>query len=296
MNPVQETRVRANGIDFACLEAGEGPLALCFHGFPDTPHAYRHLMQDLASAGYRAVAPFIRGYAPTSIPSDDDYSTAILARDVSALHDALGGGADAVLIGHDWGAGIAYCGASFEPERWRRCVAMSVPPLAIFGQVGFTYEQLKRSFYFWFFQMAVAEFVVFADDLAFLENLWKDWSPGFDATEDLVHVKQSLGTPENLRAALGYYRGLFSPAEYGTPAGMAKQIPIWGAPLKQPTLYLHGAKDNCLVIDDATISQVPKHLGSGSEAALVADAGHFLLQEKPADVNARIMRFLGPPV
>ena len=295
MVSITETCVRANGIDFVCLEAGQGPLALCFHGFPDSPHSYRHLIQELAAAGYRAVAPFLRGYAPTSIPADQDYETSTLARDVSGLHEALGGGPDAVLIGHDWGAGIVYCGASFEPERWRSCVAMSIPPLAVFGQVGFGYEQLKREFHFWFFQMAVADTVILADDMAFIDCLWKDWSPGFDATAELGYVKKSLGTAENLSAALGYYRALFNPAEFGTPAGLAKQGPIWGRPLTQPTLYLHGDDDGCVALDEKSIADVPTYLGPGSRAELVPGAGHFLLQEKPAEVNARILEFLGAP-
>lgn len=82
-------RVTANGLDFAYLEAGSGPLALCLHGFPDSPFSYRYLMPALAEAGYRAVAPYMRGYAPTAIPADGSYTTTDLVNDTNGLHQAL---------------------------------------------------------------------------------------------------------------------------------------------------------------------------------------------------------------
>ena len=82
--------VNANGINFHYLEMGHGPLALCLHGFPDHAWSFRHLLPDLAAAGFRAVAPFMRGYAPTTAPADGRYHTALLARDAVALIDALG--------------------------------------------------------------------------------------------------------------------------------------------------------------------------------------------------------------
>src|SRR3954469_25253216 len=105
---LHEGRVRANGLDFAYLEAGEGPLALCLHGFPDSAWTWRHLLPELADAGFRAVAPFMRGYAPTAVPADGRYQTAALGLDACALHEALGGDADAVIVGHDWGAMATY--------------------------------------------------------------------------------------------------------------------------------------------------------------------------------------------
>src|SRR5262245_40785184 len=96
--------LRANGVEFHYLEIGTGPLALCLHGFPDSPWTYRYLLPELAGAGYRAVAPFMRGYAPTEIPVDGRYQTSSLAADVVALHGALGGDAHAALIAHDWGS------------------------------------------------------------------------------------------------------------------------------------------------------------------------------------------------
>src|SRR4029077_7072562 len=107
---MDEGRITANGVDFTCLTEGpdDGPLALCLHGFPDTAWGWRHLLPELAAAGYHAVAPFLRGYAPTAVPPDGRYQSAAVARDANELHGALGGGSDAVLIGHDWGAVASY--------------------------------------------------------------------------------------------------------------------------------------------------------------------------------------------
>ena len=173
--------VKANGLDFHYLEAGKGPLALCLHGFPDSPYTYRYLLPELANAGYRAVAPFMRGYAPTSVAANGDYSTKTLAADANALHGALGASGDAVLIAHDWGAVAAFGALAEKPKNWRRSVIEAVPPLAVFGEIAFSYAQIKRSFYFWFFQMAVSDGIVPAGDLAFIDGLWADWSPGYDA-------------------------------------------------------------------------------------------------------------------
>ncbi len=285
--------VQANGLRFHYLETGEGPLALCLHGFPDSPWSYRYLLPELAKAGYRSVAPFMRGYAPTEIPPDNNYQTSALGTDVVALHGALGGDGNAVLIAHDWGAAAAYGGAALEPQRWRRCAIMNVPPLAVYGQVAFRFEQIKRSFYFWFFQMHISNAVVPANDLAFIDGLWADWSPGYDANEDLPRVKECLRNPANLQAALGYYRALFSPARFGSPEAMEEQRTVWGRPLSQPTLYLHGRRDGCIALDAETIKEVPAFLGPGSQAEWVEEVGHFMLVEKPAEVNGRILRFLG---
>ncbi len=86
--------VEANGLRFGYVEAGSGPLALCLHGFPDTAHTWRHLLPALADAGYHAVAPFMRGYAPTEVPADGAFQTGALAADANALHEAFGGSGD----------------------------------------------------------------------------------------------------------------------------------------------------------------------------------------------------------
>ena len=282
--------VRANGIGFQYLEAGSGPLALCLHGFPDSPWTYRYLLPQLASAGYRAVAPFMRGYAPTGIPADGDFSTKALVSDPNALHEALGGDGNAVLIAHDWGAIAAWGALAAAPARWRRAVIGNVPP---FGYAEFNYPQLKRSFYFWLFQMASADTIVAADNMAFLDGLWGDWSPGYDAAFDLAKVKECLGDPANLKAALAYYRSYFDPARFGSAEWVQEKLALCGRPVSQAVLYLHGTRDGCFGLDAIAFDAIPNILGPGSTVERVADAGHFFWVEQPGPVNERALRFLG---
>jgi pimeloyl-ACP methyl ester carboxylesterase len=170
---------------------------------------------------------------------------------------------------------------------------MNVPPFSVFGQIGFRYAQIKSSFYFWFFQMGVAQTIVAADNFSFIDGLWGDWSPGYDAREDLERVKECLREPENLRAALGYYHALFNPSRYATREFLEEQTAVWGGKLTQPTLYMHGAQDGCLLVDEETQQGVLNHVGRGSLAVRIPDAGHFLLVQKPREVNAHILKFLG---
>lgn len=285
-----EIQVQAGGLMFGCLAAGpeDGPLALCLHGFPDTAHTYRHLQPELAAAGFRAVAPFSRGYAPTAVPADGLFQTGALARDANALHEALGGDERAVLIGHDWGAQATYGAAGAAPDRWRKVVAMAVPVGPALAGSFFTYDQIKRSFYMYFFQNPLADVLVAADDLAFVARLWEDWSPGYDAADDLTFVRAALGTPENLGAALGYYRALFDPTRHSAGLTVEQQA-VSGVP-PQPTLYLHGAQDGCMGADAA--EAVRGVLVPGSDVVVVEGAGHFLHLEQPDEVNRRIVDFL----
>ncbi len=286
---IAEGHTTANDLDFAYLEAGTGPLALCLHGFPDSAHTYRHLLPALAAAGFHAVAPFMRGYAPTAVPSDARFQTAALALDAGALHDALGGDDQAVIVGHDWGAMATYISANHEPERWKRVVAMAVPPAGAVTSSFLTYPQLKKSWYMFFFQHGLADIVVGMDDLSFIDRLWADWSPHYDATDDLVGVKNALRDPANLAAALGYYRATLGAV--GVDPDLAEIQNKGNDITPQPTLYLHGRNDGCMGVEVAEAGAAFL-TSAGSRMEVVDGTGHFLHLEKPDEVNRLIVDHL----
>ncbi|RJL34450.1 alpha/beta fold hydrolase [Bailinhaonella thermotolerans] len=281
-------RIEAGGLEFGYLEAGSGPLALCLHGFPDTAWTFRHLLPRLAEAGYHAVAPFMRGYAPTAVPDDGEYGGGALIADAVALHEAFGGDDRAVIIGHDWGAFPAYGATAFAPKRWRRAVAMAVPPVGAMPGAFLDYAQLKRSFYVFLFQTPLAEAAVTAGGMAFLDGLWRDWSPGYDAAGDVARVKAALGDPANLGAALGYYRAMLGAVPPGDRYAAEQRAA--GLPPARPTLYLHGTADGCLGAD--AVKEAGAHLPPGSRMEYVESAGHFLHLERPDEVNRLVLDWL----
>ena len=287
----EQGNVSANGIDFAYLAAGpaDGPLALCLHGYPDSAWTWRHLLPALADAGYRAIAPFNRGYAPTSLAADGRYQAGVLGQDANALHDAFDANGDAVLIGHDWGAMGVYAGAGTEPERWKKAVAAAVPPGPVTAQAFFSYDQLKLSFYMFFQLTPLADMALPLGDYEFVRRLWEDWSPGYDGAEDFARFVDCMATPDNLTAALGAYRQTLQ-FELQDPALEAHQNATLGLP-EVPLLYLHGNDDGCMSPTLAATSG--DYLTyPGSRAVMVDGAGHFLQLEQPDKVNAEILGFL----
>ena len=152
-----------------------------------------------------------------------------------------------------------------------------------------TYDQLKRSWYMFFFQVGLSDYVVSMNDLEFIERLWADWSPGYDATLDMQHIRDSLGAPEHLAAALGYYR-----ATWGTEPVSADYQDIQnalGSPPPQPTLYVHGRNDGCIGVEYA--ENAAQELSAGSRAAIIEGAGHFVQVEKPKEFNQLVLDFIG---
>jgi pimeloyl-ACP methyl ester carboxylesterase len=183
-------------------------------------------------------------------------------------------------FGHDWGAEAAYGAAAFAPDCWRRVVTLAIPPVALNDRIFGDYEQLRRFFYLYFLKDARANAVVAADQMAFLDRLWADWSPGYDARDALKDVKACLSKPENLAAAIGYYRA----DEYRREqAALVRVGP-------QPTLYLHGEEDGCIA--SHLVADSERHLAPGSSMRLIADAGHFLHVEKPSLVNEAIVAWI----
>jgi len=266
----------------------DGRLAVLLHGFPDTAHTWRHLGPQLADRGWRVVAPFLRGYAPTGPAADGSGHIAALMADAAGLHEALGGGDDAVLIGHDWGAIVANSLAAHTASPYSRVVSMSVPPFAAMrspGSLRALPRQLRNSWYIAFNQLP------WLPELAFdrlVRTLWRDWSPGHDAGEDVTRVLEALPDRAHRRAALGYYRALVRPVPppraYRSWKGAEMRLPV------VPTLYLHGADDRTL--DARLAAHVADHLPAGSETHVVPDAGHFVQLEQPGTVGRLVTAFL----
>ena len=288
------TSVSLGTVELACLTSPSiddhsRPLVVCAHGFPDSAHSWRHLMPVLDDAGFRVVAPFLRGYAPSGIATNGAYQTGASSDDMNALHEHFSGDQRAVIIGHDWGAPITYGAASSAPERWSRVVAMAVPPGASLGLAFVTNtEQLKKSWYMFFFQHGLADMVVPADDFAFIDMIWRDWSPGYDAAADLPAIKDAMREPEHLAAALGYYRAALGDG-YRDPALDGIQAATQAVPT-QPTLYLHGEDDGCIGAEVAESAR--SMVGDHVKIEIIRNAGHFLHLETPDAINQRILEFL----
>ncbi|MEP9365662.1 alpha/beta fold hydrolase [Nocardioides sp. CN2-186] len=272
----------------------DGPLALLLHGFPDSAWTWRHLGPVLAEHGYHAVAPFTRGYAPSGVPSDTTYTVGSLMADAVALHGELGGDAGAVLIGHDWGAITANALAAHPDSPFGRVVSLAVPPLSTMNPtrdtvvpwLGAVVRQPVKSWYIFLNQLpGISEQRL--DRL--VPYLWRTWSPGYDASEDVEHALAAAPDEAHARAIVSYYRAFLRPG----PRAVAYKH--WQRtmmdPPQVPLLYLHGAQDGCL--EPRFFPLVTEHLPEGASATLVPGAGHFLHVEDPATVNGLVVDFLG---
>ena len=170
---LREGRVTANGLRFAYLEGGSGPLVVLLHGWPDTPHTWDHQLAALAGAGFRVAAPWLRGYPPTEIPGSGYFDIGTLAVDVRELIRVLGGGDPCLLVGQDWGASIGYQGLAAFPEVVRSAVLMAVPHPAATRESLLRAEHVHRSFHWFFFQLPhLPERALSADNFAFVDWLW----------------------------------------------------------------------------------------------------------------------------
>lgn len=286
---INQTQVVANGLPFTCLEAGSGPLVLCVHGFPDSAWSFAPLLSALAASGHRGVAPFMRGYAPTPVPPDGRYQTAVLGQDIIALITALGA-EQAVVVGHDWGAAAAYAAALSAPSRISRLITAAVPygPRFVMSLI-IDPSQQRRSWYMYLLTSPIGAASLEWDDLALVDRLWADWSPGFSPEPSfMTRLKDSLRAPGAALAAASYYKHAFLP-ELQDPKLAAQQAMVGTAPITVPSLYLHGARDGCIGADIATDAAL---FTAGVRTILMQDAGHFLHVEKPPAFNDHVLEFL----
>lgn len=274
----------------------DGPIALCLHGFPDTPYGWRKIAPMLVDAGWRVVAPFMRGYSPSSIPTDDVYHIGALMDDALQVLEAAGPTGRDVVIGHDWGAQTATGLAAMPDSPVANAVLMSFPPFAAFQPWGRAPDRLRlaaqvprqllRSWYVLYFLLPWLPEV---SGFRLVPTLWRQWSPGYDEAQDIPFVEAAIGTEDNWRAALGTYRANF---RFTAPPPQYADLHQWYLERPAvPTLYLHGDDDGCVAPD--YLSWVERILPDGSDALLVEGAGHFVQLEQPDVVAGHIIDFIG---
>jgi pimeloyl-ACP methyl ester carboxylesterase len=218
-------QIRVGGLTFDAITAGpdDGRAVLLLHGFPQTSWSWRHVMPILADAGYRAIALDQRGYSPGASPDGvEAYAGEHLLADVLGVLDALGL-ASVDLVGHDWGAQVAWEVASLHPERVRTLTAISVPhPGAFLEALTQDPDQQQRSAYMRDFRRPGFERILLAHDAAALRSVF-----GKDDGVDVGHILSRLGTPEALRRALNWYSAQSAERAAATPPTAVPTLHIW---------------------------------------------------------------------
>jgi pimeloyl-ACP methyl ester carboxylesterase len=268
--------VQANGVRFAYLEQGTGPLVMFMHGFPDNAWSYRKQLQVFADAGYRAVSPFLRGYAPTEIPADGIFDPIALGNDLEALIAALSGDGQAYVVGMDWGGTSTFQALATAPSAIKAAVVMNTAhPIAILENRKDP-EFIRSVFHVFFFQMPGADSLVNIEGLPFVDYLWKLWSPTFKNDEHLRSIKETLSSPGTMTAALKYYGGLSDAVREG-------RLPL--NEMHTPTLTIYGSTD-----PTARYPAVIAPLFKGPyKNIILPGVGHFPHLERETEVTTLIM-------
>ncbi len=276
------------GLRFPALALGSGPAVLLLHGFPDGPESFAEQLRALAAAGYRAIAPAMRGYAPEAQPADGDYHAVRMAEDVVAWSTALGGRVH--LVGHDWGATVAFAAAGLAPQLFASLTVMAVPHPVRFAELwAVDPAQQARSDYILAFQAPDAEAMIAADDFAYLEALWRRWSPGWAIpAAELAAMRATFRQPGVPAAALTWYRQAFDAA---SDAGRATGALLAG-PFAVPTMGICGDEDGCIAAGLFRDAMRPADFNTGLRVETVAGAGHFVHREAHGAVNALLVDWL----
>jgi pimeloyl-ACP methyl ester carboxylesterase len=290
---IEELSLTANGIRFHALAAGPsaGPLVLLLHGFPELARSWRHQLPALAGAGYRAVAPDLRGYGETELRGPFDVAT--LVRDVTALIGALGR-EQAVVVGHDWGGAVAWETAARAPEAVERLVAINCPPpAALADAMRRSRAQLRKSWYILFFQLPwLPERRMAKDGAAVVGRARVGGSYRRDVwpPEEIDAYRAAFARPGRAKAAIDWYRAAFRPRLRRRRGSRPR------ARVSAPTLVLWGARDRFLERELVSPAGLRRVLADGNvpEVVFVDDAGHFLQNEAPERVNEELVRWLGP--
>ncbi|WP_051325593.1 alpha/beta fold hydrolase [Glycomyces tenuis] len=280
-----EIVIATERLEFPALAAGDGPVVVCWHGFPDHPATFGPLAERLAAAGRRVVAPFLRGHHPAHADAMAYADGLTLAADAAAVARALNPeGVD--MIGHDIGAGMVARTAAAWPELVRSAVTMAVPPPAAVTGMFDDPAQLKRLFYMWLFQVpGVAEMTL---NRKLVDYLWATWSPGLDpgGHRERVHaVYEDAALAAN---ALRIYRANFDTSLHDP--GLAELAATTEEPASVPMMVLAGAEDGC--IPPSAFADAEAGLAPGSRVETLPDAGHFMHLDRPDEVARLVLEWL----
>jgi len=283
---MQTLKLEANALQFTAFATGpqDGPLALCLHGFPDTADSFMPLIEQLASEGYYAVAPFLRGYTPTAVPQDGDCYAITLAQDVFGLLDALGR-EKATLIGHDWGAMITHAALHSAPERFEKAVTLAIPhPRVIRPNL----TLLTRSYHFFTLPLPGAARRLRRSNFRAVEAIVRRWSPTWEIPAGELDPIKKCFAEGGLEGALMYYR-CFAAAPF-TKKGQRSQKLITRK-TEVPTLCILGRDDGALIAGDVAEDTRSAYLAP-YQIEVLNNCGHFPHREQPDIVHTLILDFL----
>ena len=270
------------------VEAGEGPLVLLLHGFPQFWYEWRHQIPALAETGFRVVAPDMRGYNLSDKPPGvGAYRVQVLVRDMERLILACGE-QTAAVVGHNWGAIVAWFAAMRYPERVGRLAILNVPHPARFLDGLLSPQQLLRSSYVFFFQIPwLPEEVIRAGNFTLLRSVLRrdPVRPGALTAEDIERYTEAMARPGVLTATLNYYRALLRHPR-DTQALLGR--------IEAPVLVIWGEKDRALSrwLADPPLPWVPNLL----RVERLPEASHWVAEDRPREVNALLLDFLRSPL
>jgi pimeloyl-ACP methyl ester carboxylesterase len=310
---VTQRRVGTNGIELNIAEAGEGPLILLLHGFPESWYSWRHQFAPLAAAGYHVVAPDMRGYGKSDKPEQiTAYNQVEVANDIIGLIPALGYD-QAIVIGHDWGAPTAWATALFHPDKVRAVGGLSVPfmPRSPVQPMPLMREMFKGQFFYqlYFQEPGVAEAEFEADLKTSLRKFLCMAGGETDLTalpekaedDDLL---SNLPDPETLppwltEADLDFYTNEFANSTMRGPINYYRNHDLtWemtdGAPteIHQPAMFVAGTNDGVVMMAAEAIKMMPHFAKDLRINHMIEGIGHWTQQEAPDEVNAQILEFL----
>ena len=316
MSEPQLRALQINGIRMHVAEQGRGPLVLFCHGWPESWYSWRHQLAALAAAGYRAVAPDMRGYGGTDAPPQvEQYTMLHLVGDMVDLVKALGE-QQAVIVGHDWGAPVAWTSALLRPDLFRAVAGMSVPftPPGRIDLLSALEAQGVHTFYMQYFQApGVAEAELERDVQASLRRIYFSGSGDgperatFGVLEPGAGVLSNTVDPATLPAWLppediAFYAGEFKRAGFRGGLNWYRNLrrswelltPWRGCVIRQPSLFIAGARDNVLKFpaSQAQIDAYPRTLPGLRGCHILEGAGHWIQRERAEAVNALLLGFL----